>query len=249
MHDATTTAIGTKHGRLTIIGEAGVKLTKEGRRRGYVICKCDCGNICEISRKVILAKRWLGRSISCGCIRREMHEQSKIKKEARQLEHRKIVEARKVKRLEELEKTKEVRYIRKRLKIRLYGMIRRCYDAKFSHFKSYGGKGIKVCDEWRTDKEAFIKWALENGFRPELEIDRIDSDGDYCPSNCRWITKRENDSRKDHRKRRGATVLEWDGERMTAREWERKLGLKRSVIGWRLRHGFNTHDALFGRVR
>lgn len=248
MHKPKKTAIGTRHGRLTIIGEAGVKLTKEGRRRGYVICKCDCGNICEISRKVILSKRWRGMSISCGCIRREMHEQSKIKKEARQLEHRKIVEARKVKRLSELERTKEARYIRKCLRARLAGMKRRCYNPNSSRWSRYGGRGIKICEEWRNNLNAFVEWAISNGFDPKLEIDRIDPNGDYCPSNCQWITRSENVRRQDRTTRKGATVIEWNGERMTAREWERKRGLKRGTIGWRLRHGFNAHDALFGKI-
>ena len=248
MHKPKTTAIGTRHGRLTIIEELGRYVNDGGRGRGLVKCKCDCGNQIIVSRKRIYMAEYKGVTLNCGCIKRERIAQAKERSEAKRAEMRMLAEKRKAERFAELEKTKGERGIRKRLLGRLSGMIRRCYNIKCSHFKSYGGKGVKICDEWRTDKESFIKWALENGFRPELEIDRIDSDGDYCPSNCRWITKRENDSRKDHRKRRGATVLEWDGERMTAREWERKLGLKRSVIGWRLRHGFNTHDALFGRI-
>lgn len=248
MHDATSTAIGTKHGRLTIIEELRKYVNDGVRGRGLVKCQCDCGNQIIVSRKRIYSAEYKGVILNCGCIKRERAAQAKAKADAKREEMRMLDEKRKAERLAELEKTKEERYIRKRLFMRLQGMIRRCYDTKHSHFKSYGGKGVKVCDEWRTNRGAFIKWALANGFKPELEIDRIDSDGDYCPSNCRWITRRENNLRKDPRKRKGAKVLEWNGERLTARGWERKLGLGHDVIGWRLRHGFNTHDALFGRV-
>lgn len=75
------------------------------------------------------------------------------------------------------------------------GMRRRCKNPSCCGYKWYGGKGIKVCDEW--DKpyggfENFYKWAIENGYSDDLTIDRIDSDKDYCPENCRWITAHEN---------------------------------------------------------
>lgn len=74
---------------------------------------------------------------------------------------------------------------------RYNGMIQRCYNPNQSHYKHYGGRGISVCEEWRNNRSAFIQWANENGFKRELQIDRIDNDGNYCPENCRWITKKE----------------------------------------------------------
>jgi len=62
--------------------------------------------------------------------------------------------------------------------------------AKFYH--RYGGRGIKVCDEWKDSFESFMKWSIENGYKDGLSIDRIDNDGDYEPSNCQWITVSEN---------------------------------------------------------
>ena len=77
---------------------------------------------------------------------------------------------------------------------RLYGIWRkmhfRCESEAHPHYHRYGGRGIKVCEEWNS-LIVFGKWALENGYAPELTLDRIDNDGDYEPSNCRWATHKE----------------------------------------------------------
>ena len=67
----------------------------------------------------------------------------------------------------------------------------RCYYKKHMAFKNYGGRGITVCDEWLQNFETFYKWAIQNGYEDHLTLDRIDNDGNYEPSNCRWITYRE----------------------------------------------------------
>jgi len=68
----------------------------------------------------------------------------------------------------------------------------RCYYKKNDNYKWYGGKGVKVCQEWLDDFKAFYDWSVGCGWRKGLEIDRMDSNGDYSPSNCRWVTHREN---------------------------------------------------------
>lgn len=70
------------------------------------------------------------------------------------------------------------------------GMKVRCTDKNHSNYKYYGGRGISVCDEWK-DFLPFYEWAMANGYRDDLTIDRINNDGDYEPGNCRWATKTE----------------------------------------------------------
>lgn len=66
------------------------------------------------------------------------------------------------------------------------GMIRRCIDPGQKDYPAYGGRGIKVCEEWRRDFLTFTDWAWDHGYSTDLSLDRIDVDGDYCPHNCRW---------------------------------------------------------------
>ena len=89
--------------------------------------------------------------------------------------------------------------------IRLYtkwqGMKQRCYYPKHKDYHNYGGRGIKICKAWLNDFVNFYKWALDNGYRDDLTIDRIDVDGDYTPNNCRWATWREQRLNQRPRKR------------------------------------------------
>jgi hypothetical protein len=80
----------------------------------------------------------------------------------------------------------------KRLMVVRRGLMTRCLNPNSTHFADYGGRGITVCREWVESTRAFVDWAIRSGYRPGLEIDRIDGDGAYCPDNCRWVTHHQN---------------------------------------------------------
>lgn len=75
------------------------------------------------------------------------------------------------------------------------GMKRRCLSTNHPKYPRYGGRGITVCDEW-LDIVNFQQWALKNGWKEGMSIDRIDNDGNYCPENCRWVSVSENSRKK-----------------------------------------------------
>jgi hypothetical protein len=80
-------------------------------------------------------------------------------------------------------------------------MKQRCHNPGHEHFALYGGRGIEVCPEWRACFDSFRAWAVVNGYRPDLQIDRIDNDRGYEPGNCRFVTVAENHRNKRRRTR------------------------------------------------
>lgn len=116
-------------------------------------------------------------------------------------------------------------------------MIARCYGTYCTSYPRYGGRGIKVCDRWRNSFEAFL---ADMGERPSgTELDRIDNDGDYEPSNCRWVTRSQNS-----RNRSSSRFLTMNGVTLTVIEWAERLGLKAQAIYTRLYRGKSDAEAL-----
>ena len=76
------------------------------------------------------------------------------------------------------------------------GMKQRCYYTKHDSYSNYGARGVTVCDEWRNSFKAYSDWALSNGYKEGLQIDRIDNYKGYSPENCRWVTQKENNKNK-----------------------------------------------------
>lgn len=114
-------------------------------------------------------------------------------------------------------------------KTRLYriwnNMKDRCYNEKCAEYYCYGGRGIKVCDEWLHDFIAFYNWSMDNGYRDDLTIDRKDVNGNYCPENCRWATLKDqlNNTSRNHR-------ITYNGETHTMAEWAEITGINYKTI-------------------
>lgn len=99
-------------------------------------------------------------------------------------------------------------------------MINRCYDKNEKSYRFYGGKGIKVCDEWFQIPKSFEEWALKNGYKENLTIDRIHSNKSYCPENCRWISLQDNSKWKSTTR-----IIEINNIKDSGRGWSKRLGL------------------------
>lgn len=117
-------------------------------------------------------------------------------------------------------------------------MMDRCYRENASNYHRYGGRGIKVCNEWH-DIEVFGKWAEANGFQIGLTLDRINVDGDYEPNNCRWATRKEQANN-----RRNTLYITIDGETRTVSGWAKKSGINRSTISSRYYDGVHGKELL-----
>lgn len=127
------------------------------------------------------------------------------------------------------------------------GMKARCYIPTASGYKCYGARGIKVCPEW-NDYLAFKNWALLNGYKENLTIERKDVNGDYEPGNCCWITHKE-----QMQNTRKTIKITYNGETKSVSEWAEKVGLRYSTLKRRIRSDeYTIEEALnipFGMTR
>lgn len=117
-------------------------------------------------------------------------------------------------------------------------MRTRCRNPKRKDYDHYGGRGIRVCSRWNS----FVAFVRDMGPRPspKHEIDRIDGNGDYCPDNCRWSTRRE---QLQHFSR--SHYLTIGGEQLSISGWSRRSGIATNLIGERMRRGWLPQDAVF----
>lgn len=99
-------------------------------------------------------------------------------------------------------------------------MKTRCYNDNYVQYKDYGGRGIKVCTDWKDSFKEFYNWAIDNGYNDTLTIDRIDNNGNYEPSNCRWTTRRQ-----QNRNQRTTRLITINGVTHCLKEWCKILGL------------------------
>lgn len=197
-----------KYDNVNIAGQRFGKLVAiEKVGKSKWLLHCDCGN------DVILNySRLLGGQLSCGCLRKEVAK----KWVDAHVTHGKS-------------KTKLYRKYR--------SMLTRCYDAKSKQYKRYGGRGITVCEEWRTSFENFSKWAYENGYDETIDghfwsIDRKDNSKGYSPQNCRFATAKTQSNNRDV-----VTFYEYQGKQYTASEFADTYGIVKSFVYNRAKKG------------
>jgi hypothetical protein len=118
------------------------------------------------------------------------------------------------------------------------GIIDRCENVNSKDYLGYGGRGIMMCEEWRSDFNTFREWALANYIKGGT-IDRIDNDGPYCPNNCRFATKKQQANN-----RRNNVLYEHNGEMKTLSQWAEFYGIKVVTVRRRIRVGWLIEDAL-----
>jgi hypothetical protein len=121
---------------------------------------------------------------------------------------------------------------------------RRCYDKSRSQYSNYGGRGIVMCDKWKNDFMSFHKWAITNGYKEELKIDRINNDGNYTPENCRFVTDSTNNNNK-----RNCIILTYNGKSQTRAQWATELNINYPALAYRLKNGWPIEKVLSTPVR
>ena len=150
---------GQKFGRLTVL-ELGIKPDVKSKEK-FWLCKCECGNQTVVSGYQLRN----GKTKSCGCITKE-----RMRKIAQENPYKKHGMS------------------SNKIYKNYYAMRGRCYNPNTEKYEIYGGRGITICDEWLGEDGFlnFYNWAMSNGYKEGLTIDRINVDGNYEPSNCRW---------------------------------------------------------------
>ena len=115
----------------------------------------------------------------------------------------------------------------------------RCNNPDCKAYSDYGGRGIKVCKEWLDDFSAFQKWALANGYKEGLTIDRKNNNKGYSPDNCRWVDRKIQGNNK-----RNCRYITYKGQRKTVAEWSEITGIPHDTLLYRLNHGWETERIL-----
>ena len=108
-------------------------------------------------------------------------------------------------------------------------MWRRCYNENHKSYKYYGGKGITICDEWLEDINKFVQWGIDNGYEPGLTIERIDNNKNYCPSNCCFLSNKQ---QQNHRSNNH--YITYNNETHTLTEWAEITGIKYYTLKYRI---------------
>lgn len=178
------------------------------------LCKCDCGNLIIVSGNDLTRNN----TRSCGCLYQDYLHNPRPNTQKHGKSNSRLY------------------HIWRDMKLR-------CYNEKQIGYKNYGARGIKVCDEWQNNFKAFYDWAIDNGYKNNLQIDRINTNGDYKPSNCRWVTPLGNSNNK-----RNNRFITYKGETKTIAEWSKSTNIPYHLIWNRLKRGWSVEDTFTRKV-
>lgn len=211
--------VGSQFGRLVALSEMPPRPNPSGGKSRMILCRCVCG----AELPVILSNLRRGNTLSCGCLHRERSSQSSYRHG-----HSKAG-------------------VTSGTYTAWVNMRERCRNENVDSFKSHGGRGIAVCDRWIDSFENFLS---DMGERPSQNhsLDRIDNDGHYDPSNCRWATSTE-----QARNKRSNALLTYNNMTKTLVEWSEISGVKPYTLrarivrwGWPIEKALQNFD---GRVK
>lgn len=183
---------------------------KMSGRKSYWYCKCDCGNEIEVRSDNLTT----GNTLSCGCLKKAQ---------------------------DRINLTKFHRHKESRTKLHdtWVRIKQRCLNPNNKSYINYGGRGITVCKEWSESYENFRDWSLNNGYADNLSIDRIDVNGNYEPSNCRWAN-----AKQQANNRRSNLKITYNSETKTLMQWAEVFNLPYSAVTQRYKRGVRG-DELF----
>lgn len=206
---------GDQFGKLTAL-DAGTLVQGSRQRHRMINVRCECG----VEKQVRAAALNSGITKSCGC----------------GIGIQAALNAKKYTSTHGMSSTP------------IYGvyrtMLSRCYNPNVERYPIYGGRGIKVCDRWRGEG-GFENFLADMGERPDgHSIERLNSDGDYSPSNCIWA-----DARRQANNTRRNRMIAHNGQNLTLAQWERRTGIPRANIAFRLKSGWSVEKALTAPVR
>lgn len=200
-----------RSGRFEYLGEQ-----KKIGGKYHVKVLCHCG----VEKFVNKHNFNIGKTKSCGCLKREIGKTSKTHGDSQ----------------------KSSKY--HNLYRRWSDMKTRCYNEESKNYDGYGAKGISVCDKWRNSYTEFKEWALKNGYEKDLTIDRIDYKGDYQPNNCRWVNVDVQANNKSNN-----LLIEIDGVIKNITEWSNHFGLNPKLPRGRYTRGVRGKDLFSNNKR
>lgn len=203
--------LGKRFGRLTIVDFAHA----ESPYRGWMwVCRCDCGN----TRTLIPGDVKQGKTRSCGCLHDEVCAEKASKFKYSVKDHPRLYS--------------------------IYnGIKKRCYSKNEPRYKDYGARGIEMCNSWLNPTDGFdnfVEWSLSHGYSEDMSIDRINVDGNYEPTNCRWVSMNEQALNK-----RDTKWVDYKGEHIQLMVLCDRLGITYDTVHDRIyKRGWSVEDAI-----